>query len=224
MVYLLGGKWLSLALGKAQIRVDAPPEDLAVCILFGLMLPYVLWMQRHREKKTRGISGVSMILVGIITTLALSAASDGIIRHLFGQQSAVPAVTSVSLFATVLAAPICEEVIYRGIVCSKLKPMLGGVGAAALSSALFGVAHGSWPEMLLAAAAGGVFCLLRWYADSLWLPIGVHMGANAISIVIAAHGLPVWCLPASCVVLLGVCLVLVRQGRACVSETKMRGE
>jgi membrane protease YdiL (CAAX protease family) len=78
--------------------------------------------------------------------------------------------------ALAVTAGVGEELAYRGYVISVLAGLLGPVGAAVLSSVVFGVLHAYQGPLGVArtAALGG---LLAWgflASGSLWPPIAAH--------------------------------------------------
>ena len=92
------------------------------------------------------------------------------------QEKAVFAVLS-------LAAGVCEEVAYRGYAMTALSPLLGSVGALALTSIVFGVLHGyqGWVGTVRTALMGG---LLGWgflAAGSIWPPIIAHTAIDLLA-------------------------------------------
>jgi membrane protease YdiL (CAAX protease family) len=93
----------------------------------------------------------------------------------------------------VVAAPIAEEIFYRGFLYRGLAATrLGAAGAIALTSIVFGFAHApgfGWERVLGTGLTGAFLCVLRWRSDSTLVPIIVHttinlLGATAITLVL----------------------------------------
>ena len=83
---------------------------------------------------------------------------------------------------TVLVAPILEEVVFRGLVHTRLKKGMPMLAAMIISSWLFGVMHGTMIAFVYAAILG---FLLSWVFEkynSLVAPILVHFGFNLCAI------------------------------------------
>lgn len=83
----------------------------------------------------------------------------------------------------IIAAPIAEELVFRGIVYQGLKPVLGRIMAAVLSALLFGILHGNLLQALYAFALGVFLSLLFEKYQSLKPCILFHMSANAFSVI-----------------------------------------
>lgn len=85
---------------------------------------------------------------------------------------------AVIILASVIAAPVSEELAFRGLVYTRLKRAMPMWLAAVLSSALFGALHGDLVWFLYAALLG---LLLTWIFErsgSVWASIACHMGFN----------------------------------------------
>jgi membrane protease YdiL (CAAX protease family) len=76
-----------------------------------------------------------------------------------------------------LTAGFCEEFLFRGYFIWTLAPWLGWWGSAALSLAIFAVAHlyQGWAGVLKTAIFGALFTLTFAIFDSLWPAIAFHV-------------------------------------------------
>lgn len=101
------------------------------------------------------------LLVGLGTladlSLGLLAEASGTPSHWtewFDEDLAygTPAVAAASLFGTVIAAPVLEEIVFRGLLFATLRRRLAWPVAAVISAAIFAAAHGYG-----AAGFGSVF-------------------------------------------------------------------
>jgi len=97
---------------------------------------------------------------------------------LLEQVAAPPIVVSwpgVLLF--LLAGPVAEELFFRGYIYGFLRQTFGISLSVAASALVFALMHGSWavPQM----AGGIVFALAYEYSRNLWVPVGLHIGANS---------------------------------------------
>ncbi len=85
------------------------------------------------------------------------------------------------LLATLTAAPISEEMVFRGIIFTRAEMTAGPVAAMLVSAALFGVMHidaGGVPLAVGAMLMGCVFGYLFYKTGSLWVSIIAHAAAN----------------------------------------------
>jgi membrane protease YdiL (CAAX protease family) len=86
--------------------------------------------------------------------------------------------------AVVVAAPFLEEILFRGFLLGGLaRTRLGGLGAVAVSSVLFGIIHTQYDlfDMSAVLALGTVLGLSRLYSGSTWLPVALHTAHNFVS-------------------------------------------
>ncbi len=126
---------------------------------------------------TIALEGLWTLLVG---TSAEEASGGG------GAASGPPPVIVVALvmLGVTVAAPIAEEIAFRGYLFAALTTWRGPWPAAIVTGLLFGAAHVAVypPELLPALAFFGVAaCLLFWFTGSLLPCIAVHAFNNAIA-------------------------------------------
>jgi membrane protease YdiL (CAAX protease family) len=91
---------------------------------------------------------------------------------------------SLLWLAVVVAAPIFEEILFRGYLFEGLRrSRLGAVGAVLLSSLLFALPHLQYDlfDISSVLALGLVFGLARWRSGSTYLPIALHILSNGLS-------------------------------------------
>ena len=89
---------------------------------------------------------------------------------------------AVGLIA-VVAAPITEELVFRGCLYGVIRQVGGRWAGMAVSAVLFALIHGHIPSLpgLVILAVG--LCLIYEATSSLWAPIALHAGFNALSII-----------------------------------------
>ena len=85
----------------------------------------------------------------------------------------------------VIAAPVTEELIFRGCLYGVLRKSRGRTAAIVMSSVLFALIHGHLPSLpgLFVLAVGLTFVYER--CGSLWAPIAMHAGFNGLTIITA---------------------------------------
>ena len=66
----------------------------------------------------------------------------------------------LNLFSVGIVGPVTEELFFRGIPMTRLEPVMGGIGAAVVSSFLFGLAHGTPIAVGYAFIVGMVLALI----------------------------------------------------------------
>lgn len=96
----------------------------------------------------------------------------------------------VAAWASVMiAAPILEEIIFRGLVYETLRKRWSFVVSAAFSSVFFGVIHGSISAAVVAMVAGFIFCMLYERTSSIFATIIVHAINNLLAFSMICYGL-----------------------------------
>lgn len=84
---------------------------------------------------------------------------------------------------TVIAAPLGEEIFYRGFVFGGLAGW-GAWPAALVSSALFALSHLDASTLVPFTLVGITLCWLYWRSGSLWDAIAFHMMFNLLSFIL----------------------------------------
>lgn len=81
----------------------------------------------------------------------------------------------------VVAAPVFEELLFRGLMFTKLGDNLGKVAAALIVSLLFAMAHGQINVGLTTFVLSMVSCWLRHRTGAIWSSVGLHAVSNFIA-------------------------------------------
>ncbi len=100
------------------------------------------------------------------------------------QESNDPAVLVLMSFAAVVAAPLCEEIVFRGYLYGAGKKFAGPWMAGICSALVFAAAHGSMAALLPLFVFGCVLVLLYEKTGSLWAPIAVHFCFNGATVAV----------------------------------------
>jgi hypothetical protein len=107
-------------------------------------------------------------LPGIERRLAMSAEAEL-------ARAASPAGAATWLLVFVLAAPVLEELAFRGFIQRGFQRRWGWMAATLMSSTLFGLYHPHFASAFLSSIL--LACVLR-RAGTLWAPIAVHAFGN----------------------------------------------
>jgi len=86
----------------------------------------------------------------------------------------------LAFLATVIAAPLVEEVIFRGLIQSRLARVMPGWLAAVLAALTFGLCHGQPVWMAYAALLGLFFGWIRLRSGSILPSLAAHFVFNLI--------------------------------------------
>ncbi len=81
----------------------------------------------------------------------------------------------------IVAAPVCEEIFFRGYLYPAMRNRMGLWGAAFLNGFLFSAVHFSVFGLIGRTVAGVIFCLLYEYNDNLWSPVAAHAMNNFVA-------------------------------------------
>jgi membrane protease YdiL (CAAX protease family) len=101
-----------------------------------------------------------------------------------------PLTTYAILAGSVVIAPFCEEIFFRGFVLPGLLRDLSPAWAIVVSSALFAVAHADLGSFVPLFAIGLCLGYVRWRTGSTWASMSLHMLNNllaSVEIVLALH-------------------------------------
>ena len=78
-----------------------------------------------------------------------------------------------------IAAPLAEEIFFRGFLYPSIRDRFGVAGGAAVSSLLFASVHLGLPNQMATFVLGVVFCLVYERAGTLVAPVVAHAIFNA---------------------------------------------
>lgn len=89
----------------------------------------------------------------------------------------------------VVIAPVCEEMLFRGYLQSRIRAIFNKYYTVIVSGMAFGAMHLfggigmplQWNAMISISVLGFFLGALREYTDSLWAPLVLHMGKNLIA-------------------------------------------
>lgn len=169
----------------------------------------------------RAAGGVLILFVGFLAfNAAWSAAlnlqgKEKLLDQLGANHNAALLVASATL--TCVVAPVCEEILFRGLMFTALRRWRGPWVAALITGLLFGAVHASSAPvayLVPLAALGFGLCLLYWRTGSLYPCIAAHCINNALAFgVLESWG---WQIPvlmaASLVAIAGLFLAAGRAG------------
>jgi membrane protease YdiL (CAAX protease family) len=174
---LFGGSMILFVTGGLLLRrlrrdAPAPPPDLT------------------RTKRLLLGIGLGLALAGLIQGVAVVMSALG---HPLVEQPWVVELLEeggarlfVSLPLIVLAAPLAEEVFFRGYMLQALRSPWGELGAIALSSAAFAAIHAHPPALPAYFLYGLGLALAARRTRSLLTPIAAHVTVNTLGVLAAA--------------------------------------
>ena len=125
---------------------------------------------------------VSFLLLSLAWAAVVNPGKEKLLEQLGTNQGAALLLLSAGL--TCVVAPVCEELLFRGLIFTALRNWRGTWPAAAITGLLFGGVHAfSAPALDLVplAALGFGLCLLYRYTGSLYPCIVAHSLNNSLA-------------------------------------------
>lgn len=80
--------------------------------------------------------------------------------------------------------PICEELVFRGLMFRRLRQGNSFLAAALYSSVVFGFLHANMVQMLYGFTLGLTFCYLYEKYGSVKAPVFAHISSNVVSVLL----------------------------------------
>ncbi len=121
------------------------------------------------------MSRVAQAAVGLLPNVDLQQKQD------FGLESNSPWQLLLIFLALVILPPLCEEVLFRGLLYRTFKKPFGKIAAAIIISLLFGAAHGQWNVATDTFVLSLMLIYLLEKTNSLWPSIALHFFKNAVA-------------------------------------------
>lgn len=150
--------------------------------------------KRPVKRTPQGLGGTlawaALLGMGTCVTLNMALDLSGLWRYApyYTQQVAAALFTPPlwqQILLTVILTPVCEEIVFRGLMFRGLRETLTFGAAAVLSAAMFGIFHGNLYQGMYAF---GVGLLLAWVYEkthALIAPMVLHCWANLTSVVLS---------------------------------------
>ena len=180
-------------LGKVGAMLLAAVATVAILFYF-----YGKRKERYRVHAGRSFK-VRMGMAGSVLMLLIMAVSSALFFNLLVELSGIAELSAsyketekilfgVSLWLQILfmvfAAPLVEELIFRGMCYERLRNGMGIAPAVVLSAGLFGLFHGNLVQGIYGFALGVIAALIYEHFDGLFYSILFHAGANLASILL----------------------------------------
>lgn len=169
--------------------------------LSGVLTLLVLWIfflirKKKLTKETGmtklpGASITYMFMLGIVLAITVSFGLSLLPEswlEAYAEQSAMAGEGPLPLmiFSTMIVAPIVEEMIFRGLMLSRLRKAMPVGWAIAIASLLFGLAHGQILWIAYTFVLGIILSLVVIKTESLTASILLHMTFNIFGTVVPA--------------------------------------
>lgn len=186
--------FLRVIVGFVIEKMTGSSDKITLAIIYGLTayildIPMIYYFIRNNKKKKYFVTKEKMNIgsfIGCFALMALITAIIGIISLVFklkiesNDNSILPdyptLYLNMTLFSTIIIAPIIEEMIFRGVIMNDLKEY-GYKTAIIINSVLFGLAHTEIEKVIITIFLGIIFSYVA-YRYSLRYSILLHMVWN----------------------------------------------
>lgn len=186
------GSLLSVVLMRLR-GLETLSADITFIYYLVQMLPtiaFVMWL-RHRAGRDSGIHlgihrlNMPMTLWGVVLILASGIVLEPLLA-LFPTEAYDGVTEAIGLggwaiLSTIIAAPILEEVLFRGLIFESCKERFGKGAALLLSALLFGAVHGIAVQVINAFVVGLILGYIYLKTRSLISVIILHAINNGIA-------------------------------------------
>lgn len=105
------------------------------------------------------------------------------------QESQYSAVFLLGFISYSLVTPIAEELLFRGIIYNCLRRIMKPGASFVISAAFFGMYHGNSVQGIYAFAIGLLLAYAYEYFGCFWVPVAIHMAANALAYSLSNTGI-----------------------------------
>lgn len=162
-------------------------------LTFGVTIAFALQLARVRGNSFRGRLHISfkgfnpaIILLGVILMLAANVVIEPLINlfppewyDLVGDQLMNG---GWAMFTAIVMAPICEEMLFRGIIQGGLTRKRGPWAGVLIASALFGIIHGIPQQVVAGFCLGIIIGFVYYKTGSLLAVIVLHAINNSLAV------------------------------------------
>ena len=193
-IFLITIDFLRVIVGFVIEKMTGSSDKITLAIIYGLTayildIPMIYYFIRNNKKKKYFVTKEKMNIgsfIGCFALMALITAIIGIISLVFklkieSNDNSILAdyptlYVNMTLFSTIIIAPIIEEMIFRGVIMNDLKEY-GYKTAIIINSVLFGLAHTEIEKVIITIFLGIIFSYVA-YRYSLRYSVLLHMVWN----------------------------------------------
>ena len=201
LVYLIQAGGLQETASAGQRLINS---TLYVTLIGDLTAAIILYLfyrkdQMHRKEGFSGkgkafvwappVIWFSVIILAIATGQFLNDLINGLhLNDLFtgysevSEQAFSGQPVGLMILVVGIIGPICEELMFRGIVFNRLKDWVKPQAAIAISALLFGIYHGNVVQFFYATCMGVMLAIIYDKTGTLWISIVAHIAENLWSL------------------------------------------
>ncbi len=185
-------------------------EKVSCIVIMGILFYQDSKLIRWEGEALSPVSVVLLFLIGASACIGVNVLFDLIgLKTLRAEdaKTVAQALYSDTLWLQILvvgiAAPIAEELLFRGILYRRIRTWLGVGPSAVVALVIFAAAHGNLLQAFYALLLGAILIWAYEHFAKLIVPILIHMSANLVSIcaqqsiwlgTILQNNAVVWCI------------------------------
>ena len=201
LVYLIQAGGLQETASAGQRLINSTLYVTLIGDLTAAMILYLFYRKDQMHRK-EGFSGTgkafvwappviwfSVIILAIATGQFLNDLINGLhLNDLFtgysevSEQAFSGQPVGLMILVVGIIGPICEELMFRGIVVHRLKDWVKPQAAIVISALLFGIYHGNVVQFFYATCMGVMLAIIYDKTGTLWISIVAHIAANLWSL------------------------------------------
>lgn len=201
LVYLIQAGGLQETASAGQRLINSTLYVTLIGDLTAAMILYLFYRKDQMHRK-EGFSGkgkafvwappviwFSVIILAIATGQFLNDLINGLhLNDLFtgysevSEQAFSGQPVGLMILVVGIIGPICEELMFRGIVFHRLKDWVKPQAAIVISALLFGIYHGNVVQFFYATCMGVMLAIIYDKTGTLWISIVAHIAANLWSL------------------------------------------
>ncbi len=185
---------VALASGDSALQIEAGRFN-AVCYIVAMAITLVATLlyrsRRHAPKAPVRCSARGFNPTLLLWYVAIMISASIVLEPLLMLLPEIPdsyGRGGWAVLALVVAAPIFEELLFRGVLLESLRVRYGIIAAWVISSLLFGIVHLVPAVAVNAAVMGLVLGFAYVSTGSIWAPVILHFINNSISYLLLVAG------------------------------------
>lgn len=187
---------LAKQMAQEFIKYATPIESFAALITIPVML-FMFHRDRVREKASGFVpnkkaalwkyAGIFILAAAVTLGLNNLIEISGIYKVSESYEETMDALYAASLPMQIaclgILIPVCEELVFRGLMFRRVRQETSFLRAAVYSSCVFGFLHGNLVQILYGFFMGFMFCYLYEKYGSVKAPAFAHITANIFSVI-----------------------------------------
>lgn len=192
---------------EVYLKYSTPVEGIAAALTIPILL-----VMFHKDRIRERIAGIltnkkaslwkymfivimmAAVTVGVNNLLQISGLAGASEEYEQTMSALYSASVPVQILCLGILVPVCEELVFRGLMFQRMRQSAGFGRAALYASLVFGLLHVNMVQMIYGFLLGFIFCWLYEKYGSVKAPVLAHMSANIVSVVMTYAGAMEWLL------------------------------